>query len=121
MGTPRSGESGETWTAGALIYSGRPDPTWPLGDEGARVLLQVWEALASLPSPVAETARLGYRGSVLRGPGNREWVAVANTVTLRTPGGSESRRDPRGEFEAILLRSAPAGTLPEDPAMGVPL
>ncbi len=121
MGTQRSGDDSQTWTAGALIYSGRPDPVWPLGEEEVHALLEIWENLEPLPRPVPELARLGYRGSFLRGPEEREWVAFTNSVTLRTRGGAaDSRRDVRGDFEARLVRSAPPGTLPEDPTLGVP-
>jgi hypothetical protein len=120
MDMSRSGESGTAWTAGALIFSGRPDPTWPLSEATVRDLLDLWAILEPLPRAVDEPARLGYRGSFLRGPVSEAWLAFANTVTFRSPSGAESRRDAQGKFEAILLRSAPAGALPDDPALGTP-
>lgn len=108
------------WTAGAYIFSGRPDPTWPLSEATVRDLIDIWENLDPMPRVVEEPARLGYRGSFLRGPENQEWLAVSNTVTHRSPSGAESRQDADGKFEQILLRSAPPAALPDDPALGIP-
>jgi len=117
----RSDESGTPWTAGAFIFSGRPDPTWPLTEARVRDLLDTWATLDPLPRVAKEPpARLGYRGSFLRGPDGQEWLAFGNTVTYRSAAGAESRRDVQGKFEATLLGSAQPGTIPDDPDLGVP-
>lgn len=109
------------WAGGALIFSGRPDPTWPLAEAKVRDLLDIWATLEPLPRVAPEPpARLGYRGCFLRGPDDQEWLAFGNTVTYRSPTRAESRRDVNGKFEARLLGSAPRGAIPDDPALGVP-
>lgn len=112
--------NGTPWTAGALVFSGRPDPTWALSEAQARELLDIWSTLVPLRRVAEEPARLGYRGSFLKGPDGQEWLAFGNKVTYRSPTRAESRRDASGKFEAILLNSAPPATLPDDPAAGVP-
>jgi hypothetical protein len=112
--------NGTAWSAGALIFSGRPDPTWALSEARVRDLLELWATLEPLPRVAEEPARLGYRGSFLRGPDSQEWLAFTNTVTYRSPTRTESRRDVNRKFEASLLRTAPPATLPDDPNLGVP-
>jgi hypothetical protein len=112
MGTRRSAE----WTAGASLFSGRPDPVWPLPDAVARDLEQTWEALAVFapdrPAPPAPPP-LGYRGCFADDGRGRHWDAYGGAVTLRGPGGREVREDPAREFERRVLTSAPEGALPE--------
>ena len=118
MATSRSGKKKE-WTAGAFLYSGRPDPVWDVTERVAKQLQEIWKSL-----PVAEPQReprlagLGYRGSFLRGPRQREWIAGRGLVSHKTPAAVETRRDETREFEKVLLSSAPKGLLPEDLAAG---
>jgi hypothetical protein len=113
MVTSRSAKKKE-WTAGAFLYSGRPDPVWDIPERVVKRLQEVWKS-----SPVAEAQRelrsagLGYRGAFLRGPGQHEWIAGNGLALLRTPKGVETRRDDAREFEKILLSSAPQGLLPQ--------
>jgi hypothetical protein len=120
MVTSRSGKKKE-WTAGAFLYSGRPDPVWDIPGRVVKKLQEAWKSL-----PLAEVQRkprlagLGYRGSFLRRPGQREWIAGNGLVSLRTPAGVETRKDEAREFERILLASAPKGLLPEGLMAGNP-
>jgi hypothetical protein len=112
MVTSRSGKK-KDWTAGAFLYSGRPDPVWNVPERVARKLQEVWKSL-----PLAKVQReprmagLGYRGSFLKGPGQHEWIAGNGLVSLRTPAGVETRMDDAREFERLLLSSASKGLLP---------
>jgi hypothetical protein len=110
MATSRStSESG--WTAGAFVFSGRPDPTWPISSDVAEQLVVIWETL--VPTDDAPTPPpLGYRGCFVRDPGGRTWTAFHELVTLSSEGSSETRRDDDRRFERTVLASAPAGTLP---------
>lgn len=114
MGTSRSGDKQDAWVAGAFIYSGRPDPTWGISKRVAKKLEELWESLP--PSSEKYEPRLGglgYRGSFMREPGRREWVAYNGLVSCTTPAGVEVRRDPATKFERTLISSAPKGLLPE--------
>src|SRR5215468_2042856 len=104
-------KSRKHWIAGAYIYSGRRDPTWPASKSLVRKLQQLWKTLPpsrEKPGPPG----LGYRGAFLRAPDNREWLAFNGNVILTTPASSESREDTNREFERCLLNSAPTGALP---------
>lgn len=114
MATSRSGKKERTWIAGVWIYSGRHDPTWSVPGRLVKKLQKLWE---SLPPAGEEwkppSGGLGYRGSFLRGPGNREWAAFKGLVSLRTHMGMQVREDVTREFERTLISSAPRGVLPE--------
>ena len=95
------------------MFSGRPDPTWPVSDEDARRLKGLWDSLKPYDGTTPRAPVLGYRGSFLKGS-VREWVAYGGVVTLKTTEGSESRRDENRRFEALLLSLAPQGAIPSE-------
>jgi hypothetical protein len=104
----------DAWVAGALVYSGRPDPTWGVSKPLAKKLRELWESLpASQQKCDPRPGRLGYRGAFVRETGHCEWVAFNGLVSLITPEGIEARSDPARKFEKTLLSSAPKGLLPE--------
>lgn len=104
----RPGES----TARALVYSGRPDPTWPVPSRVVKRLLEIWDSLPRWRGALPAAPPLGYRGCVLRDPKDRRWLAYGGAVTLEARGKSESRGDPDRSFEKALLASAPRNALP---------
>jgi hypothetical protein len=61
---------------------------------------------------IPERPPLGFRGSFLSDGGGREWSTHGDIVVLETAEDRECRRDPKGDFERLLIESAPAGTLP---------
>lgn len=95
------------------MFSGRPDPSWPVSDEDAKRLKALWDSLEPYDGTPPPAPVLGYRGSFLKGP-VREWLAYGGVVTLKTPEGSESRRDENLRFEALLLSLAPQGAIPSE-------
>jgi hypothetical protein len=108
MATSRSASD---WTAGAFVFSGRPDPSWPISTDMAEELIAIWDTL--VPTDAARTTpALGYRGCFVRDRAGRTWTAFHELVTLSTRGDSETRRDEQRRFERTVLASAPAGTLP---------
>src|SRR2546425_6910053 len=107
MATSRSPDRRKC-TATALVYSGRPDPVWPVPASVVKKLETIWKSLEPCAKPPAEPSRLGYRGCRLK-CGRREWFAYGGVVSSE----SESRCDPLRQFEAMLLASAPPGLLPK--------
>lgn len=110
MGTSKSSDA-PSYTARALIFSGRPDPTWAVDETLGQRLEALWDALPGAgPAPAAPP--LGYRGCFLRHVSGREWFAYGGTVTLTSTGSGIARGDHRRRFEAAILASAPAGCVP---------
>lgn len=110
MATSRSSsESG--WTAGAFVFSGRPDPTWPITAEVAERLERIWDSLDRWEGPLPSPPALGYRGCIVR-DAMRTWTAFGGAVTQSSNASSESRRDDARAFELTTLASAPESTLP---------
>jgi hypothetical protein len=111
MATSRSSsESG--WIAGAFVFSGRPDPTWPITAEIAERIEGIWDSLDPWEGPLPSPDALGYRGCFVRDTAGRTWTAFGGAVTQSGNGSSESRRDDARAFELTTLASAPEGTLP---------
>jgi hypothetical protein len=112
MATSRStSETG--WIAGALVFSGRPDPTWPISQDVAAELVATWESLPPTDATSSPPA-LGYRGCYVRDPDGRMWTAYHELVTQS----GERRRDDERRFERTVLSSAPTGVLPPSTAAG---
>jgi hypothetical protein len=112
MATSKSSKQATRWTAGALIFSGRPDPTWTIDQRTARRLEKLWASLPPWPGPVPGGPVLGYRGCFVKSSDSREWFTYGGVATLRAHGSSESRRDKDQRFEKLLLTSAPKGIIP---------
>ena len=110
MVTSRSNEL-TGYTAGASIFSGRPDPTWAVDETIVKELLTLWDRMEPYVGLIPLPPGLGYRGTFLRDTG-REWRAYRGVVTLTENGRSEVRYDPGRQFESRLIRSAPVGTIP---------
>src|SRR5215212_5656571 len=108
MATSRSPE----WSASALLFSGRPDPTWSVSEIVASELHAMWSSFGPSSGVPPTAPPLGYRGSILRAPDGREWKAFGGVVTLNTPEGVEVRSDTERTFERRLLDSAPPNLLP---------
>lgn len=103
------------WTAGASIWSGRPDPAWAVSAPDAKAVLAIWGALPTIEDVALAPTRLGYRGCWLRAPDGRRWTAEIDKVVMTEDAGSgltHARRDAAGAFERLILATAPAGLLP---------
>jgi hypothetical protein len=99
-------------TAG--IFSGRPDPEWPLSDRQVAMLSRVWAQLPPGQSAPPRAPALGYRGCAVRCASGEEWFAYGGLVTLTHTGVVVQRRDDsRRRFEKTLLGTAPKGVVPE--------
>jgi hypothetical protein len=97
---------------GAFLYSGRPDPTWPVPTDVVCRLREIWESLPPGTAGLPPAPPLGYRGVFLKDTAGREWAAYGGVVRLQTSEDSQVRRDEARSFERTVLASAPAGALP---------
>lgn len=105
------------WTAGALVFSGRPDPTWHLSTAQADELLEIWSSLSVVDGggiDGLQASRLGYAGCRLANNRGDTWLAQDERVLSRIDASTECRSDPARRFERMLLSTAPAGLLPTD-------
>ena len=93
------------WTAGIYRNSGQPDPVWPIPERVAGLLMELWNSAETLSLPAPP--RPGLPGCFLRDPHHHQWHVCDGVVTLQAGKISESRRDPGGRFEALLLSTAP--------------
>jgi hypothetical protein len=112
MGTSKLAKRGGAWVGGASIFSGRPDPVWPVDQRNAKKLERIWESLKPWAGDLPSRPVLGYRGCLLRDRQSREWFAYENLVSLKARNVVISRRDDNHQFEKLLLASAPRGVLP---------
>ena len=67
----------------------------------------VWDTLDVVSVANAQAPVLGYRGCFVQ-DGDKRWFVSGHVVTLQRPQGSESRHDARGDFERMILATAPA-------------
>lgn len=102
------------WTAGAMVFSGRPDPQWSLPRERVHELTALWRALAPAAQPSVPRAVLGYRGCWISDPHGARIVACEGIVVHEAHGGraAEARVDDGRRFERAVLATAPPGVLP---------
>ena len=112
MATSKSSKRPSGWIGGAMVFSGRPDPTWDVNEKTVKQLEEIWRTLEAYGDEPPRGPNLGYRGTFLRGPDGHQRLAYRGVVTLRTDSGSKSRSDTNRLFERVLLASAPEGTVP---------
>jgi len=99
------------------IYSGRPDPSWDLGDAQAA---EVVTASAALPAAIGTPPEggLGYHGFtlVLRRPGQADETLIAYRGTVSSPGAGARpyRADPGRTVERLLLETGRATLTPTE-------
>lgn len=112
MVTSRSTSGNRKYVAGVSIFSGRPDPTWPVSEEQASDLLRLFDASASYADAPPSAPPLGYRGAFLRDDAGNEWYAYRGVVAAKSVNSSAARLDENRAFERALLASAPQGSIP---------
>lgn len=102
------------WRAGAWVYSGRENPSWPLDDRQVECLLALWEnlPLASRTMPARSEVDLGYRGCWFGRESSGVWSAAGDQVTCTNRSRTESRFDAAQRLESAVLATAPPGLLP---------
>jgi hypothetical protein len=96
----------------ALVFSGRPDPTWAVGDADAERLQALWAEMQPAQAPEPAHLRLGYRGVELRCEPDAVYFAYGGLLKSEIAGAVEWRLDTGRTFERSLLSTAPYGVLP---------
>jgi hypothetical protein len=82
------------------LFSGRPNPTWSLGESETSGILRAWETLASA-QPIPYPGRLGYRGVVVVFDDGMR-LTIADGVAEMA---GEARADPDRAFERLVVAS----------------
>jgi hypothetical protein len=100
-----------SWTGGAFLFSGRPDPSWVVTD-APQCLLQLFKELRPTNHAPPEPSRLGYRGAWLRAPDGRRWIAHEGIAWLE--GTADIRADEGRRFEQAVLATAGPDALPKE-------
>jgi len=96
----------ESALAGIRIFSGRPDPTWPLPSDRLENIRAIWQELEPCRVEPAVRPRLGYRGCfVVTGA---ERLDTEDDLVVVLQGNHKERRvDPQRRIERAILSSAP--------------
>lgn len=98
--------------ARALVFSGRPDPTWKIEEAIVKELQKIWDSLVPMQREPPSAPPLGYRGCLIKCNSDIEWYIYKNLVTLKRSGKTESRDDSCRKFEKLVMSSAPEGLVP---------
>jgi hypothetical protein len=105
--------------ATTLIYSGRPDPEWEIGNEQLENLKRIWQQLPPSKKAPPSPPPLGYRGAAIRCTSGEEWFTYSKIVTFKRGASRPKHRvDDQRRFEQTLLATAPLDALPT--GLGVP-
>ncbi len=100
------GELPEAATVELDIFSGRPNPSWPLSDEQIQTFADRVTSLEVVASGTLQ-APLGYRGFIVHlggGPeGSTEVTVQFGVVQVNGPDGVTWARDPDRALERLLL------------------
>ncbi len=85
MGTSRSTEDRLTAKSRAIarayVFSGRPDPTWEVGENLVQRLEGIWRTLSEFHGLATSPPPLGYRGCSLK-HSNLEYVDEDTAVAM---------------------------------------
>lgn len=98
------------------VYSGRPNPTWPLSASMTAELVRRLGALTTSSADVADFDGLGYRAvqaELIGGPKGTVVTASRGVVTLDQAGERFRYTDPGRQFELWLVNTG-ADHLPSD-------
>ena len=98
------------WQVRVVLRSGREGAAWTLSDEQAAALERLWTGLPAAASPPRPRPDLSYAG-LLVSQGGVEFLVHAIDVERRDEATSEHRHDLDRHIEALLLASAPEGSM----------
>jgi hypothetical protein len=98
------------WQVRVVLRSGREGAVWTLSDEQSAVLERLWTELQPAAAPPRPTPDLSYAG-LLVNQGAVEFLVHAIDVERRDETTSEHRHDLGRHIEALLLASAPEGSM----------
>ncbi len=94
------------WMARALVYSGRPDPQWPLDESQVHGFLELWASLPDIDDSLEAPSRLGYRGVLVTQPEGATWLATTGIVQHTIGAIRTTRSDADGRLERWVLETA---------------
>lgn len=97
------------------IFSGRPNPAWPLDAGEAQTVNALLAALPEpVPGPQSADEPLGYRGFHITDPALDRIVTVrGTTVVVRTAGAAGTAIDGQAHLEQALVEIAHARLDPD--------
>jgi hypothetical protein len=95
------------WTAEAFLFSGRPNPQWPLTEEQATDWMKLWEAATPSVKEARQLAILGYTGCKLHHDKHSYWLMADGCVSFFDQDTVINRSDPGRKMEYFLLHTAP--------------
>ena len=98
------------WQVRVVLRSGREGAAWTLSDEQSAALEQLWARLPPAASPPRPTPNLSYAG-LLVNQGPVEFLVHAIDVERRDEATCDHRHDVPRQIEALLLASAPEGSM----------
>ena len=98
--------------AGVLVYTGSPDPQWPVNEELCERFQEIWERLPEWEGDHPGIPSTGYRGCFLHNRRKR-WIAFGEHVVLNIGEYAMAKMDPNRECERMLLESVPSTLPPE--------
>ena len=101
------------WSVRLLRRSGREAAQWTLSEGAAYELERLWEGLLPASAPPRPTPDRRYGGLLVSHAGV-EFLLYSDHIERRDELTSEHRQDPSREIEALLLASAPQGSLPSE-------
>jgi hypothetical protein len=102
------------WICGALVFSGRQDPTWLLNNDEAQRILNIWNSLPESHKHISIPNILGYKGCFLASSSIDKWISFRGIVSFYREGRIiESRKDTERKFEKELLKTAPEEAIPK--------
>lgn len=99
-----------TWQVRVVLRSGREGAVWTLADDAAAALERLWARLPQAATPPRLNPDLAYAG-LLANQGPVEYLVHGIDVERRDEAVSEHRHDTERQIEALLLTSAPEGSV----------
>jgi hypothetical protein len=98
------------WRVRVVLRSGREGAVWALSDLEATALERLWSRLPPAAAPPRLNPALAYAG-LLVNQGPVEYLVHGIDVERRDENASEHRHDTGRQIEALLLASAPEGSM----------
>jgi hypothetical protein len=94
------------WQCRLLIYSGRPDPQWPITESAVEEWLKICHNAPLAHDMVPEAAALGYRGVIFH-RGNDYYYIFDGHIRYMEKELSILKQDAGRQLEKKILETAP--------------
>jgi hypothetical protein len=104
----------KTYTAGVLVFSGRPNPEWKLSEEKFTTILSLFDSLESITGSFQSESILGYSGCYVKSSDGALQFNVYNGKAELTFGANKRlKADKERTLEKEIIGTAPGGTIPK--------